>query len=128
MGEKAPVEEVELDSIEPGSGRHESLAPEQVARIATVHKTFAEVESSSLETWIDSFKRDGNPDHEIAIWERVANAYRSYCSGRELSIEAKQEVYKIALLRSMMSEDEILKRLELRELSKDNAVEVMRNF
>ena len=128
MDEKARFEEVELDSIQRGPVRHGSLAPEQLARISTLQKTFDEVDSSPLETWIDNFKRDVNPDHEIAVWERMAKAYRSYCSGRELSIEAKKEVQHIALLRSMLSEDEVLKRLELRELSKADALEVMRNF
>jgi len=31
----------------------------------------------SLETWIDNFKRDADPDSEIAIWERIARAYMS---------------------------------------------------
>ena len=127
-GEKGSVEVVDLDSIQRGPVRHESLTPEQVARITILQKTFAETDSSSLETWIDNFKRDANPDREITVWERVAKAYRSYCSGRELSIEAKKEVHRIALFRSMMSEDEVLKRRELRELSKADALEVMRDF
>lgn len=128
MDEKARFEEVEIASIRRGPIRHESLTAEQVARISTLQKTFAEVDGSPLETWIDNFKRDVNPDHELAVWERIAKAYRSYCSGRELSIEAKKEIQHIALLRSMLSEDEVLKRLELRELSKADALEVMRDF
>ncbi len=130
-GETVVIEEIEIALIRRGPIRRESLTPEQVARLSTLHKTFAEIDTSSLGTWIDNFKRDVNPDHEIAIWERVAKAYRSYCSERELSIEAKKEVYRIALYCSMMSEDDVLKRLQLKELtelSKADALEIIRGF
>jgi len=82
----------------------------------------------AVEQWVDNFKRDLNPDRELDIWEAIAKAYTAYCSKRTLSPEAKREVYKVVLLRSMAPESDVLERLELKVLTKDDAVAVMQGF
>jgi hypothetical protein len=83
---------------------------------------------SSLETWIDNFKRDANPDQELAVWERIAAAYTTYCSQRSLSLEAKKDVHTILLLRSMASENEVIKQVKLDVLTIDDAKQVMKLY
>ena len=61
--------------MKPNTIQHEHLSEDQLNRITKLHKTFAEVDKSSLETWVDNFKRDANPESEISVWERVARAY-----------------------------------------------------
>ena len=114
--------------LKPNEIQHEQLSEEQLRRIKTLHETFAEVDKSSLEKWIDNFKRDANPDSEIAIWERVANAYRNYCSQRELTLEAKDDVFQALVLRSMTSDERAVKTLKLKELSSDEARKIMREY
>jgi hypothetical protein len=57
-----------------------------------------------------------------------ALAYRVYCDGKQLSDSAKQDVYRVVLFRSMTFEQDALERVELSELSREDAAEVMKRF
>jgi hypothetical protein len=119
---------VDPNTIQPGPIRHEKLSEEQMERIRTLQATFVEVDGHPLDKWVDDFKRDQDPDKEIRIWERMAKAYRSYCDKHELSAEAKKDVYSVVLMRSMASEQDVLERVKLKKLTKEEAKEVMRGF
>ena len=80
------------------------------------------------ETWVHNFRRDTNPDQELAIWERVATAYTKYCTQHSLSLEGKKDVQTILLLRSMVTEDEVIKQLNLKDLNIDEAKQVMKLY
>lgn len=119
---------VNAADLKPNEIQHEQLSEEQLSRIKKLHKTLAEVDKSSLETWIDNFKRDANPDSEIAIWERIAKSYTNYCLQRELTAEAKDDVFQVLLLRSMSSDEEAIKTLKLKVLSTDEARKILREY
>ncbi len=111
-----------------GPIQHETLTEEQLARIRRFHETFSEVERRSFDDEVDLFKRDMYPDLELDIWERMARAYQTYCDGRQLSLEAKKEVYNILSIRSLMSEKDVLAQLKLNLLTQAEALEVMRGI
>src|SRR5262249_11406773 len=106
----------------------DSLTSEQMARIQKLQTALVEVDGQPVEQWVDDFKRDLDPDRELDVWETMAKAYTAYCSTHTLSPEAKKEVYKVVLLRSTASEQEALEHLELKVLTKDDAIAVMRGF
>jgi len=122
------VKRLETKSLKPGPIRHGSLTETQLARIRTLRGTFREVDEQPLEEWIDNFKRDLDPDRELRVWEQMAKAYQGFCDKRQLSREAKKEVYRVVLQRSMTPEREVLQRLRLKELSSEDAKEIMRGF
>jgi hypothetical protein len=116
-------------SLKPGPIQHSQLTEDQVERIKKFREVFADIDELSLETWMDNFKRDLDPDKEIAIWEHIAGTYQSYCSERVLSKEAKKEVQSILLLRSLTaSEEEVLKLSKLKLLSAEEAEKVIRRY
>jgi hypothetical protein len=117
---------VDPKTISEGPIQHESLTPEQLARIDKIHQTFAEVDSSTREKQIDGFKRDLHPDRELEMWEQMAKSYQRFVDARHLSLEAKKEVFKVVLMRSMASEEEALDHLKLNILSRDEAKAIMR--
>jgi hypothetical protein len=122
------VQWVDPSTIQPGQIRRDSLTAEQMERVRKLQAVFVEVDGQSVEQWVDNFKRDLNPDRELEIWESMAKAYTAYCSKRTLSPEVKKEVFEVILLRSMAPEKDVLERLELKVLTKDEAVAVMRGF
>jgi hypothetical protein len=122
------VKWVDPKTIQAGPIRHEKLTDEQMERIRSLQATFAEVDSQSIDKWVDNFKRDQDPDRELQIWERMAKAYRAYCDKRELSVEVKKDVFGVVLMRSMASEQDVLEKAKLSKLSKEEAKEVMRGF
>jgi hypothetical protein len=101
------------------------LQEDQLLRIKTLQQTFAEVDQSPLDEWIDNFKRNADPNREIMIWERIAEAYTRYCSQHPLTVEAKKEVHSILLTRSMVSEEEAIKQIKLKLLTIADAKEIM---
>lgn len=127
-GPSPKIEWVDPASVQPGPVQRDSLTKEQEQRIRQVRDVFVEVDSSPVEKWFDDFKRDVDPDREIAVWERMAQAYKRYCSKRTINQEAKKEVFGILLLRSSAPEEEVLKHHKLRVLSPEEAREVMRGF
>ena len=127
-GGKGRVEWVDPKKIHPGPIRRDSLTDEQMARIRALQATFVEVDGQTVEQWADNFKRDADPDKELRIWERMSKAFRAYCDGRKLSSEAKKDVFSVVLLRSMASEQEALEHVNLKVLSRDDAIAVMKGY
>lgn len=97
-------------------------------RIHKLRDTLAEVYHSPVEKWVDNFKRDADPDKELAVWEKIAAGYTRYCSKRLLSIEAKKDVFQLLLLRSMAPEREVLNHIKLKTLTVDEAKETLKEF
>jgi hypothetical protein len=126
---KEPTAQLEANaSLEYGPIRHTELSPNQMERIRKLRNTLAEVERSPIEKWVDNFKRDADPDKELTVWERIADGYTRHCSKRQLSIEAKEDVFRLLLLRSMASEQEVLNRVKLKTLTIDEAKETLKEF
>ena len=123
------LQRVDPATLQPGPLQHEELSREQLERVANLHRIFSEVDSSPLEKWIDNFKRDIDPDSELALWERMASTYTGYCSRRNLSLDAKQDVYQVVLLRSTTPDAEkMLDYLNLKVLTPEQARDVMKSF
>lgn len=124
--QKTDIKNVKTNSIQAGPIRHETLSPELLERIEKVHKKLYEVEGIPLAKCVENFKRDLHPEPNIIIWEQMAEAYISYCSSHEkLSLGEKKEVYKVILMRSMISTEDVLKRLELKHLSIEESKNVL---
>jgi hypothetical protein len=105
--------------------QREVLSHQQLAVIHRIHDIFAEVDELSFKDRIESFKRDLDPDRELAIWEKMADAYLRFSSSHELRPAGKKEAYSLLLARSMASEEETLDRVRPRFLSRQEALEVL---
>ena len=114
--------------VEPGPIRHTNLTEEQMSRVQRVQKIFNEVDPSPLEKWVEDFKRDVNPDRELAIWEEMATAYETFTSSRSLTPDGKKEVFQVVLMRSAAADEEALKHLELKVLTEKDARAIMALF
>ena len=122
------VQWIDPNEIQPGPVQRDSLTDSQMERVRALQKVFMEVDGKSVDQWVDNFKRDLDPDRELAIWAKMCSAYSAYCDDRDLSVDAKKDVYKVVLLRSMASEADVLQRLELSVLSQDDAKEIMKGY
>jgi hypothetical protein len=123
------VQWIDVNKLERGPVLRESLTKEQMARLEQIHQTFAEVDGFTLDKRLDDFKRDHDPDRELAVWERMTRAYQRFVASRnDLSLEAKKEVYRVVLLRSMATEEEVLARQKNSVLSQDDARTIMRDY
>ena len=69
---------VKISDLQEGEIRHPVLPEVIIERIKTFKGILGDVEPSSLEQTIDSFKRDMHPERELIIWERIASTYQTY--------------------------------------------------
>jgi hypothetical protein len=108
---------------------HDSLTSEQLEKVKKIHSVFSEVDSSSLETTITNFRRDMNPDKEIAIWLSMADAYEKFTSNNsKIDLNKKQDAFKLILLRSMMPDDEAINQGKIKYLSDKEIREILRYY
>jgi hypothetical protein len=114
--------------LKPGPIRHETLTEKLLERVRYLQSVFREVDPTPVEKWIEDFRRDANPDREIAIWEGMAKPYELFTASREMSLEAKKEAYGVVLMRSGALDDEVLKHLDLKTLTKQDAKQIMALF
>jgi hypothetical protein len=108
---------------------HDTLSLAQLEKIEFIHNTFAGVQPGTLEGTITDFKRDQNPDNEIAIWLSMANAYKKFVQkkGSNLDIAYKKETYKLILSRSSMSSKEAVTQAQPKLLSSADVSDII-NF
>ena len=126
--EEPKTQWIDPNTIQAGPTIHGTLPNELVERIKVVHGTFAEVDGTPLEKWIADFKRDANPEGNVKIWEDMKVAYDKYCDGRGLPLQTRKEVFKVVLFRSMASAEDVLARIGLSTLSKEDASEIMEGY
>jgi hypothetical protein len=100
---KTPLQPSELHK---GPIRRPVLPESYVDRIKAFKAILSDVDPTPLETAIDNFKRDANPEEELAIWERIANTYQLFLSHNAVSDPAiSKEVFAVLIGASMGSED-----------------------
>ena len=117
---ESPVQWIDPNTIQQGPTIHDALPDALLTRIKNAHQIFADVDGTPLDKWIDDFKRDLDPEGNIKIWEDMAVAYTSFCDNKGLPLDTRKEVFKVVLMRSMMSDADVLSRLELKHISVDD--------
>ena len=89
-----------------GPIRQLALSDEFIDRVKRFKGTLADVDGTSLEETIDNFKRDTHPEEELAIWERIANAYQLFLSHNPTTdLAIKKEIFAVLLAASMGADD-----------------------
>lgn len=106
-----------------------TLTKEQIHKIKKIQFTLSEVHPVSLEETINIFKSDQNPDSEIDIWLQMANTYEWYLKTKgKLDLKTKEEVFKLILSRSMMTEEAAIIDSELKILTQNEAKEILTHY
>ena len=124
----AASQQVPPANLQPGAIRHESLSDALVARVRKFEPVFAEVYPQTHEQWLDGFKRDADPEPEVAIWESMAAAYQGFTQKTQLSHDAKKEVFGLLLVRSAASEQQTLAGAKLQHLRRADVEELLRLY
>jgi len=123
---KPETTEMAIQDLELNDIVHDSLTTRQINDIKRIQQIFSEVNSSTLDETINNFKRDQHPDNEIAIWQKMADTYQRFTSrtNKAIGLDKKNEAYELILLRSMMTEGEVLQKYVPKVLTKDEVNEI----
>jgi ribosomal protein S27E len=99
------------------------LPPGLALRVETLRSLLAEVCPMTKEQWLDSLRRDMNPEKEVLWWERVAGCFTTFVAQRDYLPEQRQAVFKILFgLCSGMREQDLAS--DLAKLSESDLVEL----
>lgn len=125
--DEQPTTKVDISTLHQSPVVHDTLSQAQLEKIGFIYKTFTEVQPSTLEETITDFKRDQNPDNEIAIWLSMASAYQKFVQkkGTGLNIASKKEAYKLILLRSEMGGKEAVAEAKPKLLSPADVADIL---
>ena len=123
---EATTKDIAIEDITPGEVVHDSLTREQIKEIERIQHVLSEVTSSSLEETINNFKRDRDPQREIEIWSKMADAYERFAVNKHVEEhDKKEEAYQLILMRSMMTEADAIERVNIDYLSQDEIKEIL---
>jgi len=88
--------------------RRAELPPRLASRVENLRSVLADVYPMTREQWLDSLRRDLNPEKEVLWWERVAGCFKAFVAKRSFSADQKQAVFKIIFgLSSGMREQDL---------------------
>ncbi|MGA6119184.1 hypothetical protein [Sphingobacterium anhuiense] len=118
-------ETMNVNDLTLGPVVHDTLNNDQIEKITKIQIAFSEVDPITLEETISNFKRDQNPDNEIAIWLAMARAYEKFMlTHKETNLEKKKEVFQLVLMRSMDDEKTILAKANFTLLNNEEIAEI----
>lgn len=105
---------------------HDPLTPIQIKEIERIHTAFSEVNSRSLDQTIKYFRGYQNPSKEIAGWLKMADAYERFTLRKHIEeYDKKYEAYQLILRRSMMTERDVIEKVDIIYLTKDEVKEIL---
>jgi hypothetical protein len=88
-------------------------------------RTFAEVCPGSPEDWEDDFRRDRNPEREMALWDELARGYLHFTQGQDWDLGRKKELFQLLLSCLTEGAKYALRRVDLRHLSRARARDIV---
>jgi hypothetical protein len=108
--------------------RHPPFSEEIRDILREIKSSIDEFYDLSLEQWEDGFRRDTNPEKEIAIWVHLANIYRSLATSRDLSAEQRQDYFKVLICCLNSPREHVLKVFSPSAISVEEANDVIAQF
>jgi hypothetical protein len=115
LGHRRRTFSVNPELLKKGPVQYEKLSEELEKRIRDCFARLAEVDKTPVENLLDDFKRDQNPEREIAVWEAVADAYEAFLKTRKTDPAIRQAAFQVLMQLSMSGG----KSLEVKDLRRD---------
>jgi hypothetical protein len=84
-----------VENLHPGPIQHETLNAVQISRIRLIRACLLEVHPKTMAAWVDGFRRDQDPDYEIAWWEHLAACYLEFIALIDASAQQRQEAFSL---------------------------------
>ena len=84
------------DQLQPGPIQQPPFEEEVRKYIRQIQSAFAEHRPISVEEWEDGFRRDQNPESEIALWVHAAKVYSEF-SANESDAARRKHLYQLVV-------------------------------
>jgi hypothetical protein len=115
------------DQLKQGEIKHPQFDEGVRDYIRQIQSAFAEHRHLSFEEWEDGFRRDANPEREIALWSHAADIYTGF-AGIERSAERRRDIYRCIVACLTSGPDQVWHVLKPEVLSRPEAEQVVNRF
>jgi hypothetical protein len=115
------------EDLHAGAVRHPPFDEDVRKHIRQIQTDFAEHRPLTLDEWEEGFRRDANPEREIAIWSHAADVYRQFASPAS-SPERRQDVYRVIVACLVAAPDSVWRVLEPAVLTRGEAESIVKRF
>ena len=95
--------------------------------IRDIQAAFSEHRGLTIDEWEDGFRRDSNPEREIALWSHAADVYLEIAAD-EQSHERRLDVYRCIVACMTASPESVWSVLEPQALEPEEAMRVVNRF
>lgn len=119
---------VEASQLNPGPYQHPPFEGEMRRHIEQLTEDLTGVIPRSYEEWEDGFRRDQNPDQEVAGWIHLANILKAMSERHAYTQEEKMEGFKILVACFTGPEDSVRARSDPRLLPPEQVETMTRYF
>lgn len=113
--------------LQAGAVRHPPFDEDLRKYIRQIKADFAEHRPLTLDEWEQGFRRDANPEREIALWSHAADVYRAFASPAS-SLERREDVYRVIVACLTTSPDSVWRVLEPKVLTREEADSIVKRF
>jgi hypothetical protein len=110
-----------------GPIRHPPFEEEILVYIRDIQAAFAEHRNLSVEQWEEGFRRDADPEREIAGFSYASDVYRLFTKD-EPDAERRAEVYRLLIACMTTSPDSVWHVVKFDALSRQEAERIVRRF
>jgi hypothetical protein len=115
------------EQLREGRVKHSEFDESIRAYIRQIQAAFAEQRPISFEEWEEGFRRDANPEPEIAYWSHAADIYTAF-TANEPSAARRHDVYRCIVTCMTTGPDDVWRVLRPEVLSRDEAEQVVNRF
>jgi hypothetical protein len=115
------------EQLTPGEVKHPPFEEGVRAYIRQIQEAFAEHRTLSFDEWEDGFRRDANPEREIALWAHAADVYTAFTRG-EPAAERRRDVYRCVVACLTSGPDAVWHVLRPEALGRAEAERVVNRF
>jgi hypothetical protein len=113
--------------LQAGEVRHPPFSEDMRKHIREIKSAFAEHHPLTMEEWEDGFRRDANPQAQIALWSHAADVYRAFVSP-DSSAERREDVFRVIVACLTTSPDAVWRVLKPAVLTRSEAEQVVQRF
>ena len=105
--------------------RHGPFSEEVRDILRNIKSILDEVYPKSIEEWENGFRKDSQPEQEIAIWLNIASIYQQFTADKPLSFAERRDIFRVLVNCSISSKDTVFEVLQLEVIPREEAERVV---
>lgn len=115
------------DQLQQGPVQHPPFADDLREYTRQMKTTFSEHLDQTLDEWEDGFRRDANPEREIALWSHAADVYVEFAAD-EQSEDRRADICRCIIACMTTSPESVWSVLETSSLGSAEAKRIVERF